>query len=134
LEEREDSVFPQMPNEGSRNQSDETVVRVKVFKQYTKKFKRQQGSVIDPDTCTFTNGKMMRYHLGALFTPDTQCHVGRPVQPLSLFTKTSYSSRLGGLSPDQSSVINPETDLKHRAPMLGVGRWPRDVGPIRTYQ
>ena len=105
-----------------------------MFKQYAKKFKCQQGSAIDPDTCTFTNEEMMRYHFDALFTPVTQCHVGRPARPHSLFIETSYSSRLGGLCPDQSSVINPETDLRHRAPMLGDGRGPREGGPRRTYQ
>ena len=34
---------------------------------------------------------------------------------------------------DQSSVINSETDLRHRASMLGNGRGPREVGPRRTY-
>ena len=98
-----------------------------MFKQYTKKFKRQQASTIDPDTCTFTNEEMMRCHFGALFTPVTQCHIGRPVRPHSLFTKTSYNSRLGGLCHDQSSVIDPETDsdIVHRCLLMEGGhvRW-----------
>jgi len=71
----------------------------------------------------------MRCHFNALFTPVTQCQIGRPVRPHSLFTETSYNSRLGGLCPDQSSIIDPETDLRHRAPMLVNGRGPREVGP-----
>ena len=77
---------------------------------------------------------MVTRRIDVLFTPVTQRHVGRPVRSLSLFAETSYSPRLGGLCPDQSSVIDPGTDLRHRTPMLGNGRGPRKVGPRRTYQ
>jgi len=71
----------------------------------------------------------MERHFGVLFTLATQCHVGRAARSLSLFTETSYSSRLGGLCHDQSSVMDSEDDLRYRAPGLGNGREPRDVGP-----
>jgi len=67
---------------------------------------------------------MARRRIGVLFTPVTQRHVGRPTRSLSLFTETSYSSRLGGLCPDHSSIFDPVTDLKHRTPMLGNERGP----------
>jgi len=31
--------------------------------------------------------------------------------------------------PDRSSVMDSEADLRHRAPVLGNGRGPREVGP-----
>jgi len=61
----------------------------------------------------------MRCHVGVLFTPVIQCHVGRAARSLSLVTKTSFSSRLGVLCLDRSSIINSEADLRHHAPMLG---------------
>jgi len=39
-----------------------------------------------------------------------------------------------GKCPDQTSVIDPGTELRHRAPMLGNGRGPQKVGSKRTYQ
>jgi len=71
----------------------------------------------------------MERHFGVLFTLATQCHVGRAARSLSLFTEASYSLRLGGLCPDQSSVIDSEADLRHRTSILGNGREPREVGP-----
>jgi len=35
--------------------------------------------------------------------------------------------------PDQSSIIDPETDLRHRALMYGNERGSLKVGPRRTY-
>ena len=66
-----------------------------MFKQCTKKFEHQQVLALDPDTCTLIDEEMMRCHFGVLFTPVTQHHVGRPARSLSLFTDTSYRSRLG---------------------------------------
>jgi len=68
---------------------------------------------------------MAKCHFGVLFTPVTQCHVGRPMRSPSLFSEISYSLRLGGLCPDQSSIIDLETDLRHRALTLGDGRGSR---------
>ena len=74
----------------------------------------------------------MRCHFDVLFTPVTKLHVGLAMRSHSLFAEASYSSRLGGLCPDQSSVIDSETDLRHRALMYGKGRGSLKVGPKHT--
>jgi len=99
-----------------------------MFAQCTRKFKRQQVPAIDLYTCITITQRMMGCHFGVLFTPVTQCHIGRAARSLSLFTEASYNSRLGGLCPDQSSVTDSEADLRHRAPVPGDGREPREVG------
>ena len=128
-EEREDSVFPQIPNEGSRKNGES--VRVKVFKQCTKKFERQQVSTIDPDTCTLIDEEKMRCHFGVLFTTVTQHHIGRPARSLCLFTETSYKSRLGACVPTspRSSTQRLTSNISHRCLVMEGGhmRWAPDA-------